>query len=314
MSIRSTTGGTVRAQTNGRLGPGVADRVAGVTAVTPASRARRRALTALRVLASYAVLTVIAALMVAPFVAMISVSLQVGVRAARFPIDWIPDAPTLTNYRSILENSQIGRWFFNSILVSVVGTALALFTASTAGYVFARMDFPLKNVLFWSLLAMLMIPGQVTLIPEYLLLVELGWVNTYVALILPGVTSAFGTFLIRQYLQAIPKDFEDAARLDGASEFQVYWQVVLPMLTPALATLGTLQFLNLWNEFLYPLVVTTTGTMRTLPVGLATLQTPTGGLPELLAGTTIALVPTIVVFLFFQRYFVRGVVTSGIKG
>lgn len=282
--------------------------------VSTTSRVLHRVLRVVRVVGIYAVLALVAAAMVMPFAAMLSVSLQTGVRAARFPIDWIPDNPTLTNYRTILENSQIGRWFFNSLVVSVVGTALALFTASTAGYVFARMEFPLKNILFWSLLAMLMIPGQVTLIPEYLLLVKLNWVNTYAALILPGVTSAFGTFLIRQYLQAIPRDFEDAARLDGASEFQVYWQVVLPMLTPALATLGTLQFLNLWNEFLYPLVVTTSGSMRTLPVGLATLQTPTGGLPELLAGTTIALLPTIVVFLFFQRYFVRGVVTSGIKG
>ncbi len=282
--------------------------------VSPTGRVLHRALRVGRVVAIYAVLVAVAVLMVTPFVAMVSVSLQSGVRAARFPIDWIPDSPTLDNYRTIFQNSHIGRWFFNSVVVSVVGTALALFTASTAGYVFARMEFPLKNVIFWSLLAMLMIPGQVTLIPEYLLLVQLNWVNTYTALVLPGVTSAFGTFLIRQYLQAIPKDFEDAARLDGASEFKVYWQIVLPMLTPALATLGTLQFLNLWNEFLYPLVVTTTGTMRTLPVGLATLETPTGGLPELLAGTTIALLPTIVVFLFFQRYFVRGVVTSGIKG
>ena len=289
-------------------------RAAVPSALTPAGRLWHRTLTVSRVVLSYAILTAIAAVLVLPFIAMVSVSFQVGVRAARFPIDWIPDAPTLDNYRSIFENSLIGRWFVNSVVVAVVGTALALFTASTAGYVFARMDFPLKNVLFWSLLAMLMIPGQVTLIPEYLLLVELNWVNTYAALILPGITSAFGTFLIRQYLQAIPRDFEDAARLDGASEFQVFWQVVLPMLGPALATLGTIQFLNLWNEFLYPLVVTTTGSMRTLPVGLATLQTPTGGLPELLAGTTVALVPTIVVFLFFQRYFVRGVVTSGIKG
>ncbi len=281
---------------------------------SPTGRVLHRAIRIARMVVIYAVLVAVAAVMIMPFWAMVSVSLQSGIRAARFPIDWIPNSPTLDNYRTILDNSRIGRWFVNSVIVSVVGTALALFTASTAGYVFARMEFPLKNIVFWSLLAMLMIPQQVTLIPEYLLLVQLNWVNTYMALILPGVTSAFGTFLIRQYLQAIPRDFEDAARLDGASEFQVYWQIVLPMLTPALATLGTIQFLNLWNEFLYPLVVTTGAAMRTLPVGLATLETPTGGLPELLAGTTIALLPTIIVFLFFQRYFVRGVVTSGIKG
>lgn len=262
---------------------------------------------------SYAILLAIAALMILPFVAMISVSFQAGGRAAAFPIDWIPDNPTLRNYRALLEHSQIVRWFTNSLIVASIGTVIAIATASTAGYAFARMQFPGRSVLFWAFLAMLMIPGEVTLIPQYMLLSEIGWVNSYQALILPGATSAFGIFMIRQYLQGLPKDYEEAARMDGASEFQIYWQVVLPMLTPAIATLGTLQFLNYWNDFLYPLVVTTQAHMRTLPVGLATLQTPTGGLPETLAGATIAIVPTVIVFLFFQKYFVRGIATTGLK-
>jgi multiple sugar transport system permease protein len=262
---------------------------------------------------SYLILAAIAILTIAPFVAMLSVSLQKGIRAAAFPIDWIPDAPTLDNYRLILDHSQIVRWFGNSLFVAGVGTLLAIATATTAGYAFARMEFPLRNLLFWSFLAMLMIPNEVTLIPQYIQLSYIGWINTYQGLILPGVTSAFGIFLIRQYLQGLPRDYEEAARMDGASEFQIYWQVVLPMLTPAIATLGTLQFLNYWNEFLYPLVITTKADMRTLPVGLATLQTPTGGLPALLAGTTITIVPTVIVFLFFQRYFVRGIATTGLK-
>jgi multiple sugar transport system permease protein len=262
---------------------------------------------------SYLVLAAIAVLMIAPFVAMISVSFQTGSRAATFPIDWIPDTPTLENYRSLLEHSQILRWFANSFLVATTGTFISIATATTAGYAFARMNFPGRSVLFWAFLAMLMIPGEVTLIPQYMLLVKIGWVNTYQALILPGVTSAFGIFLVRQYLQGLPKDYEEAARMDGASEFQIYRQVVLPMLTPAIATLGTLQFLNYWNDFLYPLIVTSKASMRTLPVGLATLQTPTGGLPELLAGATLAIVPTVVVFLFFQKYFVRGIATTGLK-
>ena len=264
-------------------------------------------------LGSYLVLVLIAVITIAPFVAMISVSLQTGAAAAAFPIDWIPASPTLDNYRAILDHSRIVRWFGNSLLVAAVGTLLTLLSATTAGYVFARMDFPLRNVLFWSFLAMLMIPNEVTVIPQYLLLSEIGWVNTYQALILPGATSAFGTFLIRQYLLGLPKDYEEAARMDGASEFQIYWQIVLPMLTAAIATLGTIQFMNYWNEFFYPLIVTTDSNMRTLPVGLATLQAPTGGLPELLAGTTIAIVPTVMVFLFFQKYFVRGIATTGIK-
>jgi len=266
-----------------------------------------------RIGGSYIVLIAVAALMVVPFVAMISVSLQTGGRAAVFPIDWIPNSPTLQNYRSLLEHSQILRWFANSLIVATVGTVIAIATSTSAGYAFARMSFAGRSVLFWAFLAMLMIPGEVTLIPQYMLLSKIGWVNTYQALILPGVTSAFGIFMIRQYLQGLPKDYEEAARMDGAGEFQIYWQIVLPMLTPAIATLGTLQFLNYWNDFLYPLIVTTQANMRTLPVGLATLQTPTGGLPELLAGATIAIVPTVVVFLFFQKYFVRGIATTGLK-
>ena len=266
-----------------------------------------------RISVSYAILIAVAVLMVAPFVAMISVSLQMGNRSASFPIDWIPDSPTLDNYRNLLEHSEILRWFGNSLLVASIGTSIAIATSTTAGYAFARMQFVGRSVLFWAFLAMLMIPSEVTLIPQYMLLSEIGWVNTYQALILNGVTSAFGIFMIRQYLQGMPKDYEEAARMDGASEFQIFIQIVLPMLTPAIATLGTIQFLNYWNDFLYPLIVTSQANMRTLPVGLATLQSPTGGLPETLAGATIAIVPTVAVFLFFQKYFVRGIATTGLK-
>ena len=266
-----------------------------------------------RIGASYAILIAVAVVMVGPFVAMISVSLQMGNRAAVFPIDWIPKSPTLANYRNLLDNTEILRWFGNSLLVATIGTSIAIATSTTAGHAFARMQFIGRSVLFWAFLAMLMIPSEVTLIPQYMLLSEIGWVNTYQALILPGVTSAFGIFMIRQYLQGMPKDYEEAARMDGASEFQIFRQIVLPMLTPAIATLGTIQFLNYWNDFLYPLIVTSQAHMRTLPVGLATLQTPTGGLPETLAGATIAIVPTVAVFLFFQKYFVRGIATTGLK-
>lgn len=262
----------------------------------------------------YIVLGVVALLMMAPFLAMISVSLQLGPRSATYPNLLFPSNPTFENYRAILRNAHIGTWFYNSFVVSFVGTTLSLFTATTAGYAFARMRFPLRTFWFWSFLAMLMIPGQVTLIPEYLLLSWLKWVNTYQALIIPGITSAFGTFLMRQYVDGIPLDFEEAARIDGANEWQIFAVITVPMLKPALATLGTLQFLNYWNDFLFPMVVTSQATMRTLPVGLATLQTPTGGLPEMLAGTTIALLPTIVVFLMFQRFFIRGITMSGLRG
>src|SRR5581483_4075390 len=219
----------------------------------------------------YVLLIAIAVIMIAPLVAMISVSFQTASSAASFPMHWIPPSPTWSNYRALFQISGIGRWFINSLFVAIVGTLLAIFTSSTAAYAFARMKFPLRNVIFWSFLAMLMIPSQVTLIPQYVLLAKLDWINTYQALLLPGITSAFGTFMMRQYLLGLPRDFEEAARIDGASELQIYWRIVLPMLTPAIATLATLQFLNYWNDFLYVLVVTTKSSMRTLPVGLATL-------------------------------------------
>jgi multiple sugar transport system permease protein len=267
-----------------------------------------------RATATYVVLIVFGVASVAPLIFMVVDSFESGVAAQTLGVQWFPTEPTLINYERLFEHSQVLRWFANSVIVAVVGTVLALFTASTAGYVFARMRFPLRTVLFWSFIAMLMIPQQVMLIPQYILLAQLGWLNTFQALILPGVTSAFGTFLIRQYLQGIPREFEEAARVDGANEGQIYLRIMLPLMGPALATLATIQFLNYWNEFLYPLVVTSSDDMRTIPVGLATLQTPTGGLPEILAGTTVALVPTLVVFLFLQRYLVRGLVMSGFKG
>jgi multiple sugar transport system permease protein len=251
--------------------------------------------------------------MITPLLAMIVDSFQTGRFAQALQLHWAPGTLTFANYARLFEHTQILRWFLNSFVVAGAGTGLALITATTAGYVFARMAFPLKDVVFWSFLAMLMIPQQITLIPQYILLVKLHWLDSYQALVLPGVTSAFGTFLIRQYLQAVPSTFEEASRIDGATELQIYWHVVLPLVRPAMATLATVQFLNYWNEFLYPLVVTTSSEMRTLPVGLATLQTPTGGLPEILAGTTLATVPTVVVFLFFQRYLVRGFIMSGVK-
>ena len=276
-------------------------------------RSRLSVSRALRAILTYTVLLTGSILMLTPLLAMIVDSFQTGHFAQALQLRWAPNSLTLANYARLFQHTQILRWFLNSFVVATVGTGLAVATATTAGYAFARMTFPLKDVVFWSFLAMLMIPSQITLIPLYLLLVKLHWLDSYQALVLPGVTSAFGTFLIRQYLQAIPTSFEEASRIDGATELQIYWHVILPLIRPAMATLATVQFLNYWNEFLYPLVVTASSEMRTLPVGLATLQTRTGGLPEILAGTTLATIPTVIVFLFLQRYLVRGFIMSGVR-
>lgn len=275
---------------------------------------RVRATTVVRVSGTYVLLSVLSLIAVSPLVFMIVASFESGAAAQNLSAKWWPTAPTLGNYIGLFEHSRIIRWFVNSTVVAVVGTFLALVTSSTAGYVFARMNFPLRTVLFWSFVAALMIPTQVMLIPQYFLLARLDWLDSFQALILPGVTSAFGIFLIRQYLQSIPREFEESARVDGANEGQIYLSIMLPLMRPALATLATIQFINYWNEFLYPLVVTNSTDMRTLPVGLATLQTPSGGLPEVLAGTTIALVPVLILVPWLQRHLTGGMIMGGIKG
>ena len=275
---------------------------------------RVRGTTVARVSGTYVLLAGLSLVAVAPLVFMAVASFESGAAAQNLSAKWWPTTPTLRNYTDLFEHTRMIRWFINSTIVAVVGTFLALLTSSTAGYVFARMNFPLRSVLFWSFVAALMIPTQVMLIPQYFLLARLDWLDTYQALILPGVTSAFGIFLIRQYLQSIPREFEDAARVDGANEGQIYLWIMLPLMGPALATLATIQFINYWNEFLYPLVVTNSDNMRTLPVGLATLQTPSGGLPEVLAGTTIALIPVLILVPWLQRYLTGGLVMGGLKG
>lgn len=280
------------------------------------TRTKRRigASTVARVSGTYVLLAVLSVAAISPLVFMVVTSFESGAAAQALSAKWWPERPTLGNYISLFENSRIVRWFINSTIVAVSGTVLALVTSSTAGYVFARMNFPLRSVLFWSFVAALMIPTQVMLIPQYLVLARLDWLDTYQALILPGATSAFGIFLIRQYLQSIPREFEESARVDGANEGQIYLRIMLPLMLPALATLATIQYINYWNDFLYPLVVTSAGDMRTLPVGLATLQTPSGGLPEVLAGTTIALIPVLILVPWLQRHLTGGMIAGGVKG
>jgi len=261
----------------------------------------------------YIILFLLAFLAIIPFLLMSSISLQENVIRGQFPIDLIPDPLVWENYSRILTYTEIIQWFYNSMIVAVLGSALAVFNASLAGYVFARMQFPGREVLFWSFVAMLMIPIQVTLIPLYFFLGKFSWLNSYQALLLPGVTSAFGTFLIRQYILTVPTEYDDAARIDGCSELGIYWRVIMPLIKPVIATLAALQFINYWNSFLYPLIVTTKKKMYTLPVGLAILQ-DTVKFTELMAATTIAFIPSFLVFLFFQRYFVSGLTMSGLKG
>lgn len=268
----------------------------------------------LRAAVVYVLLALVALIFIGPFILMISVSLQPDLQFLTFPIDVVPPHPSLDAYAGLFADTPIARWILNSTVVSISVVILNLLTASMGGYAFARGDFPGREVIFWVLMSLLMVPATATLIPLAVVIVKIGWVDTYWALIAPGSTTVFGTFLMRQFMKGIPRDYDDAARIDGCSLFGIYWRVLLPLCKPALATLATLSFLGVWNDFLYPLIVTNSDEMRTLTVGLSTLFARFGGVAIHMAAATVVFLPTLIIFLLLQKYVVQGFTLSGVKG
>jgi len=263
----------------------------------------------------YAILVVSALFMIVPFLWMLSTSLKADQYVLTMPPQFFPRPLTLRSYTRLAELFPIGRMFFNSLFVAILTTLGQLLTSSMAAYAFARMRFRGSGALFLLYLATLMIPSQVTITPLFILMRHLGWINTYQGLILPGVFSAFGTFLLRQFFLTIPRELEEAAFIDGASHWTVYRRIILPLGKPALATLGVFSFMGSWNAFLWPLFVVRDLELMTLPVGLATLHGRWLTQWNLvMAGTVITVLPMLAVYLLAQQYFVRGVVLSGIKG
>jgi len=232
-----------------------------------------------------------------------------------WPPTILPEQWRVDNIALLFERvPQFGRFFINSVLVSVPLVLLNLFFCSLAGYVFAKFDFPAKNLLFILVLATIMIPFQVTMIPAYRILSTLGWNNTYMGLIIPGMVGAFGIFLMRQFMTSIPTELIEAARIDGASEFRIYWQIIIPSTTPAFAALAIFTFLESWNSFLWPLIVIDTPEMRTLPLGLALLNTQfIAQWPLIMIATLLTSLPVIIIYIIFQRQFIHGILLSGIK-
>jgi multiple sugar transport system permease protein len=280
-------------------------------AVTKTSARRPRAGTVLL----YAALSVGALLMATPLLMMLLTSFKTPAEALRMPPVIIPAHPTLDAYRTVLTQAPFFTWFRNSVIVAVSVTALILFTSSLAGYIFAKFSFPGKNVLFTMLLATLMVPFPVILIPIYLIVNKLGLLNSLLALIAPSMVSAFGIFLMRQFVAAIPNDLIDAARLDGASEWTIYWQLIRPQLGPAMATLGIFTFMSSWNDYLWPLVAINDQDKMTLPLALSFFNTAHSTRYDLvMAASVLVILPIIVVFLFFQRHFINAMVLSGVKG
>ncbi len=268
---------------------------------------------------TYFILILIGATMIVPFVAMLSQSLKPGSQVLEYPFKWIPENPSMENYRMLFKQNPILRWTLNSFIVAGGSTILQLVTCSLAAYAFARTSFPGKDIIFWMMMSMLIIPSQTTLVPLFLLFSKLGLTNTYTALLLPTASSAFGIFLLKQYMEPIPKDYDEAASLDGCTRFQFYWRILMPMCKPALAVLATFNFVTQWNDFLYPLIMTQTRDMFTLQIGLSALQASgsrgeMGGMGVVMAGAVWGFIPTFILFVLLQKYLVEGVSSAGLKG
>ncbi|WP_298982027.1 carbohydrate ABC transporter permease [Caldilinea sp.] len=259
----------------------------------------------------------LALIVVVPVLYMISMAFTLEANQMKFPIEWIPNPPTLSNFQKIFVDPQlpIVRWFINSLLVATVGTAIIVFLSSLSGYAFARLEFPGKGFLFSLLIFSLMIPSAVTLIPAFLLLRDLKLLNTYHAIWWPAAASVTGIFLMRQHFFSIPGELEDAARVDGASRFRIYWQICLPLVRGAMVALFIFAFLGLWNDLFWPLIVLSERAALTLPVGLLVIQQGSyiqRGLA--FAGAFIASMPVLIFYAIFQRKIIAGIVTAGLAG
>jgi multiple sugar transport system permease protein len=259
-------------------------------------------------------LAVVSVAILLPFIWMLSTSFRTQADFDSYPLSLIPSTLTIQNYLNIWSQIPFGRQLLNTLIYAGTVTVFSVAFDSMAGYAFARFDFPGKNILFIVVLATLMVPIQVTFIPLYSMLVNLGWINTFQGLIIPRVADAFGIFFFRQFFIGLPKDLEDAARIDGAGEFRIYARIMLPLAGPAVLTIALFNLIANWNDLLWPLMVTTSTDMQTLPAGLALFRGQhVSDYGLLMAGSVLALLPMIVAFFLIQRRFIEGIATSGLK-
>lgn len=259
------------------------------------------------------VLSIGAAAMVAPFFWEFLTSVKSFGESNRVPPTFVPTWQW-SNYARVFDNLPFGEQFVNTVLMTTGRTVAQLLFCALAGYAFARLQFPGRNVIFVGFLSVLMVPSQLFLIPQYQLMQAFGWLNTLQALIVPGMFSAFGTFLLRQFFLSLPGDIEEAARIDGANPLQIFWYVVLPLARPGLLALGLLTVIWSWNDLLWPLVVNTDPETMTLSVGLASLQGEhLTDYPVLMAGSLMATLPVIALFVVLQRHLIQGIAFTGAK-
>ena len=252
----------------------------------------------------------------APFWWMIATSFKTEFEAFQIPPTWLPLEPTLEAYGDLFLDQPFGIFLYNSVKIAVLSVGGQLITSSLAAFAFARLDFPGKNVLFIIVLSTMMVPYAVTVIPLYIVMHRIGWVNTHLPLIVPAMlSSAYGTFLLRQFMFSLPVELEDAARIDGCSSFGIYRRIALPLMKPALATLGVFSFMASWNNFFGPFIFLDRKYLFTVQLGVALVQRQWyTSWPRLMAGSVVVTLPVLLVFLLLQRYFVRGISLTGIKG
>jgi multiple sugar transport system permease protein len=265
--------------------------------------------------AVYILLILGALTMVAPFLWMFLTSIKTLAESTRIPIKYLPEIPRWENYREVSGLLPFSRLFINTMGMIAGRMVPVLIFSSMAAYGFARLQFPGRDFLFSLVLIQMMVPPQIFLIPQYLIAVKLGWLDTIAGLVLPGFVSAFGTFLLRQFFMGIPKDLEEAAVIDGCNPLSIYWRIMLPLCGNALVSLGIFTSLFAWKELMWPLIVNTSIEKFTLSSGLATLQGQFfTDYPQIMAGATIAIWPMLILFILFQKQFVKGIASTGIKG
>ncbi len=256
----------------------------------------------------------LALITVAPFLWMVLTSFKELGDILTYPPSWWPKVFILDNYVNAFQSAPFGRYYANSLFVALSVTLGQLLTCSMAAYAFARLKFRGRDVLFYLFIGTMMIPGQVTMIPAFMVLHWLGWIDSYPALIVPGLASAFGTFLMRQFFMTIPRDLDDAAAIDGCGKFALLWRIILPLSKPALATLAVFTFMGVFNDFLWALIVVSSEEMRTVQLGLAIFrdryQTDWG---QLMAASVVSTLPILIIFFFAQKYFIKGITLSGLK-
>lgn len=266
----------------------------------------------------YMVLLLLTIVFIGPLVWMLLTSFKTSAGAIQIPPAWIPDPFSTESYSTIFYSetrTPVHRWLANSTIAASTHTLLVLATAAPAAYALARMEFRGKNLMFTVIVSTIFVPGLILLMPNYLIVDQLGWLDSIWALIVPEAAGAFGVFLLRQFFLSIPREIEEAALLDGANRYQIFMNIVLPLSKPALATLAVLSFLSNWNNFLWPVYVLFTPEKLTLPAGLATLQnTYSTDYPVVMAGAVIASVPVLIVFSLAQRFVIQGVAGSAVKG